>query len=145
MLKKHLRKGVSPIIAVLLLILIAIAAGVMTYAFVAGWIGSTTKTTTVAQGQLAIDFAELDVGAGTAVIYVRNIGGVPVTINNIYVEDTSGSLMTLYSTSISLNPGNVATISFSISGTGISDGDVYTIRVVAEDGSTAVVSVRAHS
>jgi len=52
------RKGVSPIIATLLLILIAIAAGVATYAFVAGWISGATKNTNAQQASLQLDSAE---------------------------------------------------------------------------------------
>ena len=37
------KKGISPIIATLLLILIAIAAGVIVYAYVVGFIGSSTS------------------------------------------------------------------------------------------------------
>jgi flagellin-like protein len=53
------KKGVSPIIATLLLIVIAVAAAVVTYSFVMGITGTTTGTT-IAQGQLTYDAYRVD-------------------------------------------------------------------------------------
>jgi len=48
------KKGVSPIIATLLLIVIAVAAAVVTYSFVMGFIGTGTASQGQ-QGQLSMD------------------------------------------------------------------------------------------
>ncbi|MEN3052174.1 MAG: archaellin/type IV pilin N-terminal domain-containing protein, partial [Candidatus Methanosuratincola petrocarbonis] len=48
------KKGVSPIIATLLLIVIAVAAAVVTYSFVMGFIGTSTNPSGQ-QGQLTYD------------------------------------------------------------------------------------------
>ena len=49
------RKGISPIIATLLLILIAIAAGVIVYAYVIGFIGNSTSNSGGTTNTLSID------------------------------------------------------------------------------------------
>ncbi|MCX8196691.1 MAG: hypothetical protein N3F67_06465, partial [Acidilobaceae archaeon] len=49
------RKGISPIIATLLLIVITVAAAVVTYTFTMGFVGTTTATTGPTQGQLSYD------------------------------------------------------------------------------------------
>lgn len=139
------RAGVSPIIAVLLLILIAIAAGVMVYAFVAGWVGSATSGTTVAQAQLAIDYVE---GSGTLVtIYVRNVGGVSAQIDTIYVYEAGGALINVPSTNptlpVIIAPGDTQKFQLTLS-MGLDSGNVYTVKVIASDGSTVISSFKAH-
>lgn len=151
------RKGISPIIAVLLLILIAIAAGVMVYAFVAGWVGSATTTTTVAQGQLSIDVADANATAGNITVYVRNIGGVTVTIKSIYVVEAGGGIIswrnvttgldtyTVADLTIKVAPGEVKKFDINFGNNVLKDGYLYTIKLVGEDGTAYVFSVKAHS
>ena len=157
------RKGVSPIIAVLLLILIAIAAGVMVYAFVAGWVGSATSSTTVAQGQLSVDFADANATAGNITVYIRNVGGVTVNIDGIYVSVAGGSELpwnnvtnasgtgfyakdTYPSTfgNLTITPGQVVPIIIHYNANVLSEGQLYTVKLVAKDGTTYVFSVKAH-
>lgn len=157
------RRGVSPIIAVLLLILIAIAAGVMVYAFVAGWVGSATSSTTVAQGQLSVDYAFANATSENMTVYIRNVGGVNVNIDSIYVSeagggevpwdfvnDTTGTIV--YGNSypkidvntLTIQPGSVVAIVIDFSTSGLNEGQLYTIKIVADDGTTYVFSVKAH-
>ncbi|MEM2525690.1 MAG: archaellin/type IV pilin N-terminal domain-containing protein, partial [Candidatus Methanomethylicaceae archaeon] len=49
------KKAISPIIATLLLIVITVAAAVVTYTFVMGFVGTGTAATGAAQGQLSYD------------------------------------------------------------------------------------------
>ena len=142
------RKGVSPIIAVLLMILIAIAAGIMVYAFIAGWIGGATAGTTVVQGQLTVDFATANTTNIT--IFVRNVGGVQVRLEAIYVTAANGSLIytntSLAKADLTINPGEVINFTIPFKGDdpiNLEVGNVYTVRLVASDGSTLVFSVRA--
>jgi archaeal type IV pilus assembly protein PilA len=70
------KKAISPIIATLLLILIAIAAGVVVYAYVIGFVGNSTGNTGSSQNQLSID--QLHVASATAsfpaTVFVRDLG-----------------------------------------------------------------------
>jgi archaeal type IV pilus assembly protein PilA len=75
-IRANQKKGISPIIATLLLILIAIAAGVVVYAYVIGFVGNSTGNTGSNQNQISID--QLNVASATssfpATVYVRNLG-----------------------------------------------------------------------
>ncbi len=85
------RKAVSPIIASLLLIAIAVAAGVLTYSWVINMVDTQSAQ---AQTQLRIDIVEFSDGNTTAVT-VRNSGTVGVTIDTIYVINSTNNVETL--------------------------------------------------
>ena len=77
------KKGVSPIIATLLLIVIAVAAAVVTYSFVMGFIGGV-GTGQSGQAQFVVD--TYNVNTSHATIYVRNIGTKNVGLNAVYIN-----------------------------------------------------------
>ena len=89
-LKRH--KAISPIVAVLLLILIAIAAGVMVYSFISGWIGGFTgSTSTVGNTLLYIDYVYADATNDLLTISIRNIGSLSAEIDKIYISSNDGN------------------------------------------------------
>jgi len=107
-LKKGRTKAVSPIIAVLLLILIAVAAAVLIYAWVIGYAGQIRPTTPETSERLKIEAGKLfiwttdvkdeDLGDDAtdnpsrmdvnATLYIRNIGGTDVNITDVYLLTT---------------------------------------------------------
>jgi len=84
-MKKMLKskEGISPILATLLLIVIAVAAVIVTYA----WVMTFTATQTGRAGKM-IEFEEAFINATSDVItvYVRNSGTEAVSIDKIYVD-----------------------------------------------------------
>jgi archaeal type IV pilus assembly protein PilA len=81
------RKAVSPIIATLLLIAIAVAAGIIVYVFVNSISGNLTQQ----GGQQVADQVSMDAytypSAGTApVIVLRNVGSTSITLSAIYFD-----------------------------------------------------------
>ncbi len=84
MMKLKKRKAVSPVIAGLLLIAIAVAASVVTYS----WVMSMTKTQGGrAQTSLGIDNVQLDLynSESQVKIWIRNSGSVPAMIKTFYL------------------------------------------------------------
>ena len=82
------RKGISTFIATLLLMVLAVAAGVVIYAYVMGYLGGFTTPQTM--GALSLDTSTLDVSGGTGLTaYVRNIGHTSFTINTVYISEGS--------------------------------------------------------
>jgi FlaG/FlaF family flagellin (archaellin) len=102
--KRNKRKGISTFIATLLLIVLAIAAGVVVYAYVMGFLGGVgieTRTGTL-QIQSVSEFN------GFLHIYARNIGGDSVKLdqNGFYLNDrsfTSYTPMVIYTTNLPSN------------------------------------------
>lgn len=81
-------KGISPLIATLLLIAIAVAASVITYSWVMSMIGSQS---TQAQTAVRIDNVLFGVTGNNVTVTVRNIGSVSADLVSVGVKLTSAS------------------------------------------------------
>lgn len=160
MIRKNLikeKKGISPIIATLLLILIAIAAGVIVYAYVIGFIGNSTTNTGNSTSVVSIDNACVSssttgCGGGAFSIVVRNVGST--TINGqaaVYFTDITASSTPDYSGTVTCSasnngPGTTFTCSGATGGSWSSTvqaGDTITVKIVVSDGGSATISVKA--
>lgn len=86
------RRGISPVIAILLLVAVAVVLGLIVYAWAAGWVASTTKGTEAAKGQFKVEYAVGDDSDDLFTIWIRNIGGVTVRITDAYIEKPDGTL-----------------------------------------------------
>ena len=174
---KFLRKAISPIIATVLLILIAIATGIVIYAFAAGWVGTRFSEATGPQAILVIESAYYN-GSTTNpyfVLYVRNDGTVNVNISGAYITSPEGTITYFNATTSKREFSSIANIYgvFAMNRTyfdapvkiypalipangsavkiiialndelSVSRGSVYTIKLVATDGSTVTIRVRA--
>ena len=87
------KKGISPIIATLLLILIAIAAGVIVYAYVIGFIGASTSNSGGTTNTLSIDQVTFSSKASNfpVTVYVRNEGPTSESFNTGFFAKNSSS------------------------------------------------------
>jgi FlaG/FlaF family flagellin (archaellin) len=85
--RRSKRKGISTFIATLLLIVLAVAAGVVVYAYVMGFLGGIAVETR--SGTLQIQ--SIGESSGVLHIYARNIGGGSVKLdpNGFYLNDQS--------------------------------------------------------
>jgi flagellin-like protein len=153
------RKAVSPIIATLLLIAIAVAAGIIVYVFVNSISGNLTQQ----GGQQVSEEVSMDAysypSAGTApVLILRNVGGASVTLNQIYVDGnlcqasgnectaaptvTNGggcSSSTVLPTTCTTGQYTQVTLTTSAQTVGTS----HIVRVVTSDGGTFTFSIIA--
>ena len=74
------KKGVSDVIAVLLMIAIAVAASLIAYAWVMGYMGGTTNKV----GK-SIQIQSMYYSGQTLYVYVQNVGSSPLTLSSVYV------------------------------------------------------------
>jgi archaeal type IV pilus assembly protein PilA len=116
------QKAISPVIATLLMIAIAVVASLVTYAWVMGYMGFTTNKT-----GLAIQIQSV---SQTGTVYVQNVGNGAVSFaaNCVYVDGIAvgGTAQS--------NIGAGATVQFAVpaftAGT-----HSYTIKVTSMDGT----------
>ena len=135
---KRNKKGVSPIIATLLLIVIAVAAAVVTYAFVTGFIGTATSQSNQ-QGQMSIDTGTVNATTGLITVYVRDAGTKSEVLTTAYVDNVA-KVATWGFGNATLAPNQV--MSVTIAGA-YNDAQAHTVKIVAQDGTPVAYSVHS--
>jgi len=137
------RKAISPVIATLLLILIAIAASILVYVWVTGYASSVTGAETIQlQERVKIDAVSVPDGSASknVTIYVRNIGNVEINVTSAYIIDSvTSEVMGYNSTSLKLTPGEVKALNVTLT-SGLTSGRTYVAKVVTKNGVEATYS-----
>ena len=131
------RRGVSPVIATLLLIVVAVAAAILTYIWVTGYMGTLQAQAGAQQVQERIKIEGVEVtNKQISKVYVRNIGDTEVTIANIYLLDASGNVLQSIPTTATLTLEQASSIGVS-SSTTLRPGKTYIVKVVTTRGTEA--------
>jgi flagellin-like protein len=121
-------KAISPVLSVLMMIAVAVAASLVTYAWVMGYLNFTTSKV----GK-SIQIQSIGIEGGKLIVYVQNIGDSAVTLNAKQCVYVNGILDTnLPSGNIDLLKGETSGIT---TGTDAVSGDTFVIRVVSSDGT----------
>jgi flagellin-like protein len=143
-------KAISPIFATLILIAIAVIAGVVVYMFTSGTLATMTAGGTAGQEKITVQAASI---AGvknaalnnpyTVTVYLEQTGGPAATVNGLIIKDPTGNTITVISVSQALTLGSLTTITGSYSvPTGGSSlvGNSYTVTVTTAAGGSFVAS-----
>ena len=123
------KKAVSDVIAVLLMIAIAVAASLIAYAWVMGYLGGTTSTV----GK-AIQIQSIANDTNKLAVYVQNVGDGPVTIQNLYVNGVLDATFT-NSTSLTLQKSATVALWASAWPNGFKSTDTVDVKVVCAGGT----------
>jgi flagellin-like protein len=127
--KTRTKKGISPILATLLLIVIAVAAVIVTYAWVLTF---TTTQTTTAGKMIKFDSAFINATSDQVTVYVRNWGTEQVTIDKIYVDGvdyTSHSSLASGSSTLAVEATATVTLNGTAAGLDFTTGNTYKVKV----------------
>ena len=127
------KKGISPILATLLLIVIAVAAVIVTYAWVITFTESTTSNAGALLKQENVRFYESGTPSTKYIeIVVRNTGTGDAEVDTIYLGTSASNLMvqTGVSTGI-VAAGDTLTITFEYNW---ADGTTYYFKITTEEG-----------
>jgi flagellin-like protein len=127
------RKGISPILATLLLIVIAVAAIAVTYAWVMTYMGNTTQQAGVTLYKANVNFV-----SGEIVIDVGNSGTSDTTILGVYVGKSASSMQRYtptYANSSSLAAGSINSFNVTITW---DPATMYYFKVVPTAGQQAL-------
>ncbi|MEM3953275.1 MAG: hypothetical protein QXP74_07715 [Nitrososphaerota archaeon] len=128
------RKGISPVIATLLVVIVAIALVGIFWAIMSGFLGTASVKTDIAIEKLDI------VANGISVAVVRNVGNVRITsIDEVTLTCTeSASLATPESFEpVPIDPGKTATATWP---TTLIPGETCTLTIKATAANGAVVA-----
>jgi len=144
MAKKMAKRAVSPVLATLMMVAVAVALSVIIFTWSQGFLSQTGEAASgqqaaqniAAQSGILIEAVTFDTSKAT--VYVRNVGTVKVTpANYTYtIKTASGTTSAGGATGLSaLSPGEQD--SFEISGLSLSSGDVFTVKVTTNKGTFA--------
>ncbi|MEM2902602.1 MAG: type IV pilin N-terminal domain-containing protein [Candidatus Bathyarchaeia archaeon] len=122
------RKGVSPVIAVLLMIAIAVAASILVYVWSMGLIG-TLQTGGGQQLREQVILEEYSWDSSGLNLYLRNVGASDVIVDTVYV---AGKKYEIDAKTLKVH-GPVETVEAKPTGT-FTDGVAYTVKVVTKTG-----------
>jgi flagellin-like protein len=145
-------KAISPIFATLILIAIAVIAGVVVYMFTSGTLATMTGGGTAAQEKVAIQAVTYTPDGttpttkGSLTIYAQSQSG-PVTITNLIMKNSAGNvvgtgapLMTTATGAIALPIGTTLTTAYSTITWIVPpvSGAAYTATLVSQAGGSFV-------
>jgi len=134
------RRAFSTVIAALILMLLAVASGVVVYSYVMGWIGGAT-TGGGTPGKLQFDSIYADATAGKIKIYVRNVGDKDLLLSKIYVSGTEKANATaIPDAGVSITVQSVKYLEVSYT---MTKGYSYEVKVTCKDGTAISQSVEA--
>lgn len=134
------KRAFSAVIASLILMLLAVAAGVVVYAYVMGWIGGATQNPQ-RQGQMQFDSIYADTSASKIKIYVRNVGGVDLNVSKIYVngvEKANATALPSGGVALAVQTTKYLEITYTMT-----KNYFYEVEVVCKDGTSISQSVQA--
>ena len=140
-------KGLEPVVAAVLLIVVAVIGAALVYLWFAGYV---TKATSQAEQMAASEKLKIEAASlttSTATLYVRNLGGDKVTLAAAYIfrpgtlfplcDITSGINVNI------LNPGTLSYVMFDVSKCNLQPGYDYVIKLVTVKGTEFAVTVTA--
>ncbi|MEM1568983.1 MAG: type IV pilin [Pyrobaculum sp.] len=150
-------RGLEPIVAAVLLIVVAVIGAVLIYLWFSGYVTKTTSQAEqmAASEKLKIEAASLN--STKAQLYIRNLGGDNVTLATAYIlkpgtmsplclansitvykgtSTTSGAALTLY-------PGALQLVVLTLPSNCVSAGYDYVIKLVTQKGTEFAVTVTA--
>ena len=128
------KRGVSTFIAVLLLMALAVAAGVVIYSYTMGYLGGMGGSSL--PGTLSLDTAVCLESTGNMTAYVRNIGKGSVSFDSAYVDGVNS---TFTASPDPLQPEDVATVIVTYAFT---SPTTYEIRLVGKDNTQLTFNVK---
>lgn len=133
-------KALSPIFAVLILIAIAVIAGIVVYMFTSGTIATMTGGGTAGQEKVAIQAVDV-VTTGSLTAYAKSTGGGTVTIDSAIVKDSAGEVLAVDATATASLPaaGTLTTVGVTVA-PAMTSGEVYTLTLTSKAGGSFVSS-----
>jgi len=140
MIKKGVlrRRGVSTFIAVLLLMALAVAAGVVIYAYTMGYLGGLGGTSL--PGAISLDTANCDGTTHTLTAYIRNIGKGSISIDRVYVDGGLVPTGNVTQNPVPLPEEEVATV--TVVYWSFTAPSSYEIKMIAKDNTQLTFTVK---
>ena len=137
-------KGISPVIATIILVLIAVVAGVLLWLWTSGFTSALPAQQQALYERIKIEGVKTQTTTQSGqqvkqvTAYVRNVGNVDVKISTVYILYPNGTIIEVpnLASAISVSPGSVAKVTVTVTQT-YTAGYAYVIKVVTANGAEA--------
>jgi flagellin-like protein len=132
------KKAISPIFAVLILIAIAVIAGIVVYMFTSGTIATMTGGGTAGQEKVAVETVDAT-DVASLKVWAKSTGGTLVKIDGAIIKDSGGATLAVVplGTSIDLPAAGTLTM-VTVANSVVTTGNVYTVTLTSEAGGSFV-------
>ena len=134
------KKAISPIFATLILIAIAVIAGIVVYMFTSGTIASMTGGGTTGQEKVAIQAVQA-VSTTSVTVYAQSTGGGIVTIDSVIIKLADGTVLDALNTTtidVDVISDTLTTIIITGIDPAMNIGNSYTVTIVSVAGNQFV-------
>jgi flagellin-like protein len=134
-------KAISPIFATLILIAIAVIAGVVVYMFTSGTLATMTGGGIAAQEKVSVQAVQVGSPTGKISIYAQSTGGSSVLVDAVIFKDASGNVVGYYAAAaISGSPITSALTPLVVTNTTalVPIGSSFTATIVSTKGGSFV-------
>ena len=148
MVKKMAKRAVSPVLATLMMVAVAVAMSVIIFTWSQSFLSQTSEAASgqqaaqniAAQSGILIESATFTTGSSSVDVTIRNVGKVTVTLGRYYITQTSGGTTSSnsdsFSSSDTVEPGSATTKTLTLPSSA-SSGDIITIKVTTKAGTFA--------
>ena len=128
-------KALSPIFAVLILIAIAVIAGIIVYMFTSGYLGTMMGGGSAGQEKVAIESVQAT--NTTITLWAKSTGGGPVDVTEVIIRDLHGNQIGApHTVAVTLDAaGTLTAVPVTVS---LPAGTVYTAALVSKVGNQFV-------
>jgi archaeal type IV pilus assembly protein PilA len=131
-------RAISPVIATLLMIAIAVVASLVTYAWVMGYMNFTTEKTGKAIQIQSVSYPTTAPSGNVFTVYVQNVGDSDLTLSSVFIN---GALATgSWTPSSALTKGNTASMQATATGSLGTGVQSITIKVTSTDGTFSQIT-----
>ena len=141
-------RGLSPIFAVLILVAIAVIAGIIVYMFTSGYLATMMGGGSAGQEKVAIETVSVAYGAvapfdptGDVTAYCKSTGGGPMTITDAILKNAAGQnveVLTLTTPEPLPADGELTDVLCGFTGTNLVVGNTYTLTLISQAGNQFV-------
>ncbi len=144
------RKGVSPIISILLIIVITVAVSVLVYVWIIGYQSTIEKESAggskglgACLNVIGVDVAYEDASSISYRIWLVNCGETRLHVDYVYVLDSTGKITyTYYAGDWAIDPGVQNYLWLWVPKSYLEEGQVNYIKVTTEEGLEVITSFR---
>lgn len=135
------KKAISPIFASLILIAIAVIAGIVVYMFTSGTIATMTGGGTAGNEKVAVQTVESVNGSTTVSVWAKSTGGTAVMIDGCILKDSGGATLDVVPITAKELPaaGTLTEVTVTF-GSALDSAKTYTVTLTSVDGGSFVSS-----